>query len=281
MHTLLEIVQRTTEFLTRKGVESPRLNAELIIGHALGLPRMQLYLQFERPLTEPELASLRPLVKRRGDREPLQHVLGELEFAELKLKVDRRALIPRPETEMLVAVLRERLQPPPRRVLDLGTGSGAIALALAHAWPEAAVVAVDRSADALALAGENATSTGLASRVRLLESDWFSALAPGERFDLIVSNPPYLAPEEVASADPEVRDHEPRVALTPGPDALADLTRIVRGAPERLAPGGLLACETGPGQHAALGALAASCGYARSESLPDLAKRERFFLAFV
>lgn len=280
MHTLLEIIQKTTEFLSRRGVESPRLNAELIIGHALGLPRMQLYLQFERPLTETELAGLRPLVKRRGDREPLQHVLGEWEFADLRLKIDRRALIPRPETELLVTLLRERLQPPPARVLDLGTGSGAIALALAQAWPAAAVTAIERSGPALALAAENASRTGLAGRVRLLESDWFTALGPDERFELIVSNPPYLGPEEVAAAEPEVRDHEPREALTPGPDALADLTRIVRGARERLVPGGLLACETGPGQHAALAALATSCGFGRSESLPDLTKRERFFLAF-
>lgn len=281
MHSLLEIIQRTTEFLGRRGVENPRLNAELIIGHALGLPRMQLYLQFERPLTEAELAGLRPLVKRRGEREPLQHVLGQVEFADLSLKVDRRALIPRPETEMLVEVLRARLQPPPARVLDLGTGSGAIALALAHAWPAAAVVGVDRSAEALALATENADRTALAGRVRLLESNWFAALPGDERFGLIVANPPYLSPAEVAAAEPEVRDHEPRAALTPGPDALADLAHIVRGARDRLEPGGLLACETGPGQHAALADLAQGCGYARWESLADLTRRERFFLAFV
>lgn len=281
MHTLLEIIQRTTDFFARRGIESPRLNAELLLGHALGLPRMQLYLQFERPLGEPELAKLRPLVKRRGDREPLQYIVGETDFAGLKLKVDRRALIPRPETEMLVTLLAERLGVGARRVLDLGTGSGAIALALARAWPEAMVVAVDRSTEALALAQENAIATELAGRVQLRVSDWFSAVAPDERFDLIVSNPPYLAPSDVTAAQPEVQAHEPHAALTPGADALAALRVILRESRPRLAAGGTLACETGVGQHAELRALAAESGYVRTESLPDLTKRERFFLALV
>lgn len=281
MHTLLEIIQRTTEYLARRGVENSRLNAELLIGHALGLKRMQLYLQFERPLTEPELARIRPLVKRRGDREPLQHLVGETDFAGLKLKVDRRALIPRPETEMLVAILVERLVPPPRRVIDLGTGSGAIALGLAHAWPEARVLAVDRSAEALALARENAVACGLEARVEFRESDWFAAVPAEERFSLVVSNPPYLSMAEVAEAQPEVREFEPAAALTPGADALAALRVILRDARARLDDGGWLACETGVGQHAALQAIAAECGYTRTESLPDLTRRERYFLAAV
>lgn len=281
MHTLLEIIQRTTDFFAKRGVESPRLNAELLVGHALGLPRMQLYLQFERPLTEPELARLRPLVKRRGDREPLQYIVGETDFAGLKLRVDRRALIPRPETEMLVALLAERLGPGIRRVLDLGTGSGAIALGLARAWPEATFVAVDRSPEALALARENAAATGLAGRVELRVSDWFAALAPDESFDLIVSNPPYLSEADVAAAQPEVKAHEPAAALTPGSDALAAIRVILRESRGRLEPGGMLACETGVGQHDELRALAAEWGYARTESIADLTKRERFLLALV
>lgn len=281
MHTLLEIIQRTTEFFGRRGVEQPRLNAELLIGHALGLARMQLYLQFERPLTEAELGRLRPLVKRRGDREPLQYIVGETDFGGLKLKVDRRALIPRPETEMLVTLLVERLKPGPARVLDLGTGTGAIALALARAWPEARVVAVDRSGEALALAAENAAAAGLSERVEWRQSDWFSAVGPEERFDLIVSNPPYLTSAEVAAAQAEVRDHEPAGALTPGPEGLEALRVILPGARTHLVAGGMLACETGVGQHAALQAMAGACGYGRTESLPDLAKRERFFLALV
>src|SRR5882757_4957498 len=166
MLTVLEIIKRTTEFFDKRGVESARLNAELLIGHALGLKRMQLYLQFERPLTETELEKIRPLVKRRGSREPLQYIMGETDFSGLKLKVDRRALIPRPETERLIELLTQHVATPPASILDLGTGSGAIALALAKTWPEAAVTAVDKSEEALALARENAEACGLAARVK-------------------------------------------------------------------------------------------------------------------
>ena len=141
MLTVLEILKKTTEFFAGRGIESPRLNAELLVGHALGLKRMQLYLQFERPLSEPELALIRPLVRRRAQHEPLQYILGVAEFHGLRLKVDRRALIPRPETELLVEQVIAALLPPPTRLLDPGTGSGAIALALASAFPAAAVVA--------------------------------------------------------------------------------------------------------------------------------------------
>ena len=186
MITLLDVIQKSSDFLGGKGVEGARLNAEHLVVHALGLKRMQLYLQFERVLTEPELEKIRPLVRRRSQREPLQYILGEIEFSGLKLKVDRRALIPRPETEYLVELIGARLESPPSRILDLGTGSVALALALASRYAGAAVTAVDASPDALALAAENATATGLAPRVKLLESDWFQAIAPTERFELIV-----------------------------------------------------------------------------------------------
>ncbi len=281
MLTVLEIIKRTTGFFEQRGVESSRLNAELLIGHALGLKRMQLYLQFERPLTEAELEQIRPLVKRRGAREPLQYIMGETEFSGLKLKVDRRALIPRPETERLVELVVQALAAPPKSVLDLGTGSGAIALALAKAWPEAAVTAIDRSEAALALAKENALACGLAERVVFRASDWFNAIPAADRFDLIIANPPYLSDAETAATAPEVREFEPRAALSAGADGLADLQLIVREARARLAPGGLLACETGIAQHAALVALATAQGYARVESLRDLTGRDRYLLAFV
>lgn len=281
MLTVLEIIKRTTEFFAKRGVESPRLNAELLVGHALGLTRMQLYLQFERPLTEAQLETIRPLVKRRGNREPLQHIVGYTEFAGLRLKVDRRALIPRPETEYLVELVGQRLPQAPATILDLGTGTGALALALASRYPEAAVTAVDRSADALALAAENAAATGLAARVRLLASDWCAALGVEERFQLIVSNPPYLTAGEVAEAAPEVRDHEPQAALVAAEEGCADLERILREARPFLPAGGMLACETGIAQHSRLRARAAACGYARAESLPDLTGRDRYLLAFV
>ncbi|WP_069960390.1 peptide chain release factor N(5)-glutamine methyltransferase [Lacunisphaera limnophila] len=281
MLTVLEIIKRTTEFFDKRGVESARLNAELLIGHALALKRMQLYLQFERPLAEAELEKIRPLVKRRGNREPLQYIIGDTEFCGLKLKVDRRALIPRPETEYLVELITGRVTAPPERILDLGTGTGALALALATHYPAALVTAVDASADALALAGENAAALNLAGRVALVASDWFSAVPPTDRFALIVANPPYLTAAEVAEAAPEVREHEPHAALVAAADGCADLEVIIRQARTYLAPGGMLACETGIAQHARLRALAETAGYARTESLPDLTGRDRFLLAFV
>jgi release factor glutamine methyltransferase len=281
MLTVLEIIKRTTEFLEKRGVESARLNAELLIGHALGLKRMQLYLQFERPLTESELEKIRPMVKRRGNREPLQYVTGETEFAGLKLKVDRRALIPRPESEYLIETVVGRVASPPATILDLGTGTGAIALALATRYPAAAVTAVDDNGEALVLARENAEALNLGARVNFVESDWFGALPSGLRFELIVANPPYLSDAEVSEAQPEVKDYEPLSALSAGADSAADLVRIIREARAHLVPGGLLACETGIAQHAQLLPVSADAGYTRTESLRDLTGRDRFLLAFV
>jgi release factor glutamine methyltransferase len=280
MLSLLEIIKKTTEFLETKGVESPRLNAELLIGHALALPRMQLYLQFERLLTGSELDKIRPLVKRRSQREPLQYILGEQEFFHVKLKVDRRALIPRPETEQLCEAITGLLPQPPARILDVGTGSGAIALALATIYPQASVTGLDLSPDALALAQENAVALGLESRVRFLVSDWFAALEPVEKFDLIVANPPYLAAAETAATAPEVRGFEPALALSPGPDGTEALACILAEAPRFLADGGLLALETGIDQHGRLREWAAAAGFARMESRRDLSGRDRHFLAW-
>ncbi len=280
MLTLLEVIQKTADFFATRGVESPRLNAELIAGHVLGLPRMQLYLQFERLLAEPELERLRPLVKRRGQHEPLQYLLGAVEFFHVALKVDRRALIPRPETELLCELVTQQVPAPPATVLDLGTGCGAIALSLAAHYPAAAVTAVDLSADALTLARENAAQLGLTSRVRFLASDWFDALGPDECYDLVVANPPYLSAGELAAAAPEIREHEPALALSPGPEGWEALIRIIAGARRHLAPGGLLALETGIDQHARLGECAAAAGYPRIEFRRDLTGRDRYLLAW-
>lgn len=279
MITVLEVVQKTTEFLAGKGVESARLNAELLIGHALGLKRMQLYLQFERVLVEAELEKIRPLVKRRSQREPLQYIVGDTEWSGVKLKVDKRALIPRPETELLVERVIERLAEPPLRILDLGTGSGAIALALAKRYENAAVTAVDASDEALALASENGKALGLADRVNFLKSNWYEALKADEPYDLIVSNPPYLTADETAAAEPEVRAHEPVSALTAADAGLADLRTIIAGARRYLKPGGLLALETGIAQHAELARLLAEAGFTGVESLRDLTERDRFVMA--
>lgn len=279
MITVLEVVQKTTEFLVGKGVDSARLNAELLIGHALGLKRMQLYLQFERVLTEPELEKIRPLVKRRSQREPLQYIVGDTEWSGVKLKVDKRALIPRPETELLVERVVDRLSAPPLRILDLGTGSGAIALALAKRYENAAVTAVDASEAALALATENAKALGLEDRVLFKKSDWYADLPSEEPYDLIVSNPPYLTADETAAAEPEVRVHEPVSALTAADEGLADLRVIIAGARGYLVPGGLLALETGIAQHAELARLLAAAGFTGVELLRDLTDRDRFVLA--
>lgn len=283
MLTVLEIIKRTTEFFAGKGIDSARLNAELLIGHALGLKRMQLYLQFERPLGEPELEKIRPLVRRRGQHEPLQYILGETDFCGLKLKVDRRALIPRPETELLIESVTTALAGglAPARLLDLGTGTGAIALALAKTYPEAQVTALDLSEDALTLARENAAATGLAERIRLLRSRWYDALGSEDRFDVIVANPPYLSEEETAQTAPEVRGFEPAMALTASDGGLGDLREIISAAPGFLVPGGLLALETGIGHHAALLEMTAAAGFTRRESRQDLTGRDRFVLAWV
>lgn len=278
MLTVLEIIQKTTAFLAAKGIESPRLQAELLVGHALRLPRMQLYLQFERPLPEAELEKIRPLVRRRAQREPLQYIVGETEFLGLKLKVDRRALIPRPETELLVEHVINAGPAPPSRVIDLGTGSGAIALALARAFPNAEVLAVDASEEALALARENALGTALADRVSFLRSDWFAAVPTGA-FDVVVANPPYLSAEETAATQPEVHQFEPPTALSAGDGGCAALLAIIRAAPSYLNPGGLLALETGIAQHTRLLAAVLEAGLRQGESRCDLTGRERFLFA--
>ena len=280
MLNVLEVVKKTSEFFAAKGIESPRLNAELLVGHALGLVRMRLYLEFERPVTEAELATIRELVRRRGRREPLQYIVGSVDFSGLRLKADARALIPRPETELLVETVVSRCQEPPARILDLGTGGGAIALALAKAFPGASVMAVDASAPALSLAAENALATGLSGRVQFTLSSGFEGLPKGEEFDLIVSNPPYLSQREVAEAPPEVRDHEPHGALASGSDGYGDIGQIITQSPAFLSAGGLLAVETGTGHHAEASQTAKAAGFGRSESFRDLTGRDRYFLAW-
>lgn len=281
MRTVLEIIKMSADFLGGKGVEQPRLNAELMVGHALGLKRMQLYLQFERPLAESELETIRGYLRRRGQREPLQYILGETDFLGMALKTDRRALIPRPETEYLVSLLTEKMGASPRRVLDLGTGTGAIALALATHWPEAQVLATDVSTDALALAQENVEQVGLGGRVQLLQSDWYQQVPADARFDLIVSNPPYLSDREADETLVEVKNFEPRIALTPGGQGLESIQRIIAGAPAHLNEGGLVAMETGIAQHEAIAGLLVTAGFSRHEFLPDLTGRPRFAWAWI
>jgi len=282
MLTVLDIIKKTTEFLAGKGVENARLNAEHLIGHALGLERMQLYLQFERPLEESDLETIRPLVRRRGQREPLQYIVGTTEFFGVELKLDQRALIPRPETEHLAAQIVEKLPQAPSAILDLGTGSGALALSLANHYTEAKVLATDISTDAVALASENAIALKLSDRVEVRESDWFSAIEKDATFDLIVSNPPYLSDQETDETLTEVKDFEPRVALTPGDSefGLESYEIIIGQAMPYLVSGGLLAMETGIAQREALEEMVTRAGFSRHEFVVDLTERERFLFAW-
>lgn len=196
----------------------------------------------------------------------------------MRLRADRRALIPRPETEELADLLSRR-KPSPASILDLGAGSGALTLALGRAFPEAELIAVERNPEALRLARENARSVGMENRIGFLEGDWFEPLPSEARFDWIVSNPPYLTEEEWKVAQPEVRDFEPYEALVAAEAGCADLERILAAAPGYLNPGGLVALETGVGQHARLSETARAAGFAKIESACDLTGRERFLLA--
>jgi release factor glutamine methyltransferase len=278
MLTIREIKARNETFFLQKGVPNAKLDTDILIAHVLGLKRLDLYLDMDRPLTEAQLSELRPLVKRRAGREPLQYILGYSEFCGMKLQVDPRALIPRPETEELVELLRERLVQHPARILDLGTGSGAIAIALANLYPHADITATDQSPAALELARVNAASFVSGNSIQFKQGSWFDAVAAGTHYDLIVANPPYLTEAEMQTAAPEVAAHEPTTALVAGTDGLADLQAILTGAGAHLAPGGLLALETGIDQHAALDAIASKAGLP-GEGRTDLSGRPRFYFA--
>ena len=277
--TIREIKERTEAFFESKGVPNARLDTDTLIAHSLGIKRLELYLDLDRPLTESQLAELRPLVKRRADREPMQYIIGSVDFCDMLLKVDARALIPRYETEELVERVSEALSVAPKQILDLGTGSGALALAFAKRYPEASVDAVDFSAQALSLAKENAITQELAERITFYEGSWLCPLGLGEqRYDLIVSNPPYLTEEEMTTAEPEVVNHEPQCALVSGADGLDDLRLIFKDAVAFLKPGGLLALETGIAQAEALNTLAETAGL-QGECIEDLSGRPRFYFA--
>ena len=278
MLTIREIKERTEAFFKKKSVPNAKLDTDILIAHSLGIKRLDIYLDLDRPLTEAQLTDLRSLVKRRASREPLQYIIGNTEFYGLTLKVDPRALIPRHETEELIELIVERLKAPPKRILDLGTGSGAIALALASRYSDAEVTATDQSEGAITLAKENALALNLSSRVTFIKGNWFEPLDEGARFDLIVSNPPYLTEAEMQTAEPEVIDHEPHSALASGQEGLDDLGLLFKSVPRHLAEGGLLALETGIGQADAIKAMALEVSL-HGQSVEDLSERARFFFA--
>lgn len=278
MLTIREIKERTETFFIEKGVPNAKLDTDSLIAHSLGIKRLDIYLDLDRPLTEAQLTDLRPLVKRRASREPLQYIVGNTEFYGLTLKVDSRALIPRHETEELVELIVERLKSPPKRILDLGTGSGAIALALASKYLNAEVTASDQSGEAITLAKENAAALKLSNRVTFIEGTWLEPLAENARFDLIVSNPPYLTEAEMQTAEPEVIGHEPHSALVSGQDGLDDLRLLFKSVSKHLAEGGLLAIETGIEQADAIKEMALEASL-HGQSVEDLSERPRFFFA--
>ena len=274
--TVLDLLRWTTDHFASRGIDTPRLDAEVLLAYALECDRLSLYLEYEKPVEEPERAQFRELVQRRADeRIPVALLTGTREFWSLSFEVTPDVLVPRPETETLVTAALERLPDAEAelRVLDVGTGSGAVALALATERPKARVVATDLSAAALAVAGRNAERLGLADRVAFAQGDLFESLA-GERFDLVISNPPYIGRGEADSLAPELR-HEPESALYAGADGLEVLRRLVAEASDHLEAGGVLALEIDPRQAPALLQLCTDAGLRDVRVHRDLAGRER------
>jgi release factor glutamine methyltransferase len=273
--TPLKLLGWTQGFFAGKGVDAPRLTAELLLAHALGCDRVRLYLDFDKPLGDPELARYRELVQRRSRGEPTAYLTGHREFFGHRLAVDPRVLIPRPETELLAELALELL-PEDGAALDLGTGSGALAIALKLGRPGASVTAVDLSPGALEVARANAEALGAA--VAFLGGDLYAPLPAGVRFQVIVSNPPYVPSDELAGLQREVQ-REPPLALDGGADGLDLLRRVVAGAPARLEAGGALLVEMHESHLEALPALCRAAGFATAEARRDLAGLPRLTLA--
>ena len=274
--TVLEVLQATTAYFKKHDLESPRLNAEHLLAHVLRRKRIELYLEFERELAEAELAPLRELVKRRAQGEPLQHLLGTVEFCGLTFLCDRRAMIPRPETEQLVEVLKSEVRNPKSEIMDVGTGSGVIALCLAAEFPGAQILAVDISNDALALAQENAARLNLAERVRFLKSNLLENVEGV--FDVIVANLPYVSTQERHTLSREVL-HDPEVAVFANTRGDELVRELIAQAPSRLRPGGMLALEIGMGQSEALLSTLAEKNYRDISSKTDYSGVTRFLFA--
>ena len=271
--TVLEVIRWTVARFTERALATPRLDAELLVAHALGLPRVQLYVQFDRPLVPDELAAIRALIKRRQGGESVAYLVGKKEFWGLDFTVDARVLVPRPDTETLIEEARERLAGGESvRLADVGTGSGAIALTLAKLFPQAAVFASDLSTGALEVARANAERLGLA--VTFAEGDLAAPLAADAPFSLIAANLPYIASSEMATLPPEVKS-EPALALDGGPDGLALVRRLVADAPALLAAGGALVLEIGAGQAGATAELLRAAGLTDVRTRRDLGGVER------
>jgi release factor glutamine methyltransferase len=291
--TILEVIKKTTPYFEKQGIESPRLTIELLLAHLLKKKRMQLYLEFERDLDEKTLALLREIVKRRVAGEPLQYITGETEFFGLKFMVDKRVLIPRPETELLVETVIKRLtaERPQAgtpvlpttsevaKIVDVGTGSGCIAISLAKKLPEIEITAIDVSAEALEVARGNSKLHEVEKNIRFLESDLLDNIPSGFVADAIVSNPPYIADGEIAKLPKEVRDFEPVRALAAGEDGLKVIRRLVMNARRVLSPSGFMALEIGAGQRLGIEEIFGQQRWDVVEVVKDLQGHERVIVA--
>jgi release factor glutamine methyltransferase len=273
--TVLEVLQSTTAYFQKRGIENPRLNAEHLLAHSLGRKRLDVYLEFERDLAEPELAPIRELVRRRGQNEPLQHLLGTVEFCGNVFLCDKRALVPRPETEELVELLQFAILNPQSAMLDVGTGSGVIALSLARKFPEAKIIATDISEDALLQARENAARLQI-DQVEFRNCDLLENV--DGKFDLIVANLPYISRHDRDQLAAEVL-RDPEVAVFAGEKGDEMIRQLIETAPAHLNAGSLLALEIGLGQEPALIELLHQKNYSDIEAKNDYSGRTRFLFA--
>ncbi len=283
--TILSVLRWTTAYFTSRGIDSPRTTAELLLARSLGMEKIDLYLRFDQPLLPGELSAFKQLIRRRAAGEPTAYIMGVKSFWDQDLKVTPDVLIPRPETEHLVEAALEVLRgggaTGRRAVLDLGTGSGAVVLALAAEAPGHRFFAADRSPRSLSVARENARRNLPGSAVHFFCSHWFGAFGKARPlFDLIVSNPPYIPSADIDKLPPEISRHEPRGALDGGPDGLAAVREIITQAPLYLKPGGWLMLEIGAGQHAAVADIVRRAGrYAEPGFLKDYSGHRRVLKA--
>jgi release factor glutamine methyltransferase len=298
--TVLEAIQKSADFLAKKNVESARLQAELLLAHQLKMPRMKLYLNFDRQLTAAETDGLRELVKRRAALEPLQHIVGSTSFCGFEIAINRHALVPRPETELLAELGGKFLSAINHQLpiaLDFGTGTGCISIALAAKCPHAKIVALDISANALALAKQNAAANKVSERIEFLQSDGFETVGrtsslsqiekekletgkmPVRQFDLLISNPPYIASAEIEALEPEVRDFDPRAALDGGADGLDFYRLLATQAKPFLKTDGKIMLEFGDGQAEAIRKIFENEKWIVEAVQADYSQRERILIA--
>jgi len=283
--TILDLIRWTDERFRKEGLITPRLDAEVLLAETLGMDRVGLYTHFDQPVQPGELARFKKMIRRRLRHEPVAYIVGQREFWSLPFIVTPDVLIPRPETEILVMEALRVLSKPEQttrriRILEMGTGSGAIGVALAKELPAASVVATDLSEKALSIAAENALRNLVRERILFLQGDLFDTLEKGSIFDLIITNPPYIPQDYFTSLPPEVRDFEPRVALDGGKDGLAFFRRVLPGVGKYLSPEGWFLTEIGAGQDQKIRQIAeASQDLDSFDIVPDLAGIKRVFKA--